>query len=140
MFILITRENIKFINSKISSPSVDTSRSSSDPYRSGGGVGKGRRACNYVSGIEYLHRKGRFEILIGGDDINNDVSTLGTCFSMFVYIRARFSFAARAPRRACSQAVYLYSNPNLNVRILIHGPRPKLCLNSTLNKIQSTTC
>ena len=27
-------------------------------------------------------------MLIGGDDISNDVITLGTCFSMFVYIRA----------------------------------------------------
>ena len=32
-------------------------------------------------------------MLIGGDDINNDVITLGTCFSMFAYIRARFRFA-----------------------------------------------
>ena len=31
-------------------------------------------------------------MLIGGDDISNDVITLGTCFSMFVYIRARFPF------------------------------------------------
>ena len=29
-------------------------------------------------------------MLIGGDDISNDVITPGTCFSMFVYIRARF--------------------------------------------------
>ena len=27
-------------------------------------------------------------MLIGGDDISNDIITLGTCFSMFVYIRA----------------------------------------------------
>ena len=27
-------------------------------------------------------------MLIGGDDISYDVITLGTCFSMFVYIRA----------------------------------------------------
>ena len=26
---------------------------------------------------------------IGGDDISHDVITLGRCFSMFVYIRAR---------------------------------------------------
>ena len=32
-------------------------------------------------------------MLIGEDDISNDVITLGTCFSMFVYIRARFLFA-----------------------------------------------
>ena len=29
-------------------------------------------------------------MLIGGDDISNDAITLGTYFSMFVYIRARF--------------------------------------------------
>ena len=43
--------------------------------------------------FEYLHGKSRCEMLIGGDDISNDVITLGTCFSMFVYIRARFRFA-----------------------------------------------
>ena len=32
-------------------------------------------------------------MLIGGDDTDNDVITLGTCFSMFVYVRARFRFA-----------------------------------------------
>ena len=32
-------------------------------------------------------------MLIGGDDIGNDVITLCTCFSMFVYICARFIFA-----------------------------------------------
>ena len=31
-------------------------------------------------------------MLIGGDDIGNDVIMLGTCFSMFVYIRALFRF------------------------------------------------
>ena len=30
---------------------------------------------------------------IGGDDISNDVITLGSCFSMVVYIRALFRFA-----------------------------------------------
>ena len=42
--------------------------------------------------FEYLHRKSRCEMLIGGDDISNDVITLGTCFSMFVYIHVRFRF------------------------------------------------
>ena len=32
-------------------------------------------------------------MLIGGDDITNDVITLGMYFSMFVYIRARFRLA-----------------------------------------------
>ena len=31
-------------------------------------------------------------MLIGRDDISNDVSTLGSCFSMFVYILARLHF------------------------------------------------
>ena len=29
-------------------------------------------------------------MLIGGDDISNDIITLGTCFSIFVYIITRF--------------------------------------------------
>ena len=41
--------------------------------------------------FEYLHRKSRCETLIGGDD-SNDVITLGTCFLVFLYIRARFRF------------------------------------------------
>ena len=39
--------------------------------------------------FEYLHRKSRC-----GDDISNGVITLGTCFSMFVYIRPPFSLRA----------------------------------------------
>ena len=31
-------------------------------------------------------------MLVGGDDISNGSITLGTCFSMFVYICARFHF------------------------------------------------
>ena len=31
-------------------------------------------------------------MLIGGDDISNDVITFGTCFSMLGYIRIRFRF------------------------------------------------
>ena len=31
-------------------------------------------------------------MLIGEDDISNDIITLGTCFSMFVYICNRFRF------------------------------------------------
>ena len=32
-------------------------------------------------------------MLIGGDDINNQAITFGTCFSTFVCNRARFRFA-----------------------------------------------
>ena len=41
--------------------------------------------------FEYLHQKSRCEMPIG-DDISNDVITLGTCFSMFVYIHVCFRF------------------------------------------------
>ena len=43
--------------------------------------------------FEYLHRKSQCHMLIGRDDISNDIITLGMCFSMFVYICARFHFA-----------------------------------------------
>ena len=33
--------------------------------------------------FEDLHRKTRYERLIGGDDISNDVITLGACFHVF---------------------------------------------------------
>ena len=42
--------------------------------------------------FEYLHQKSLCEILIGRNDISNDASTLGMCFSMFVYILALFCF------------------------------------------------
>ena len=32
-------------------------------------------------------------MLIGGDDVSNDIITAGMCFSMFVYIHAHFHFA-----------------------------------------------
>ena len=43
--------------------------------------------------FEYPHRKSRCKMLIGGYDISNDIITLGTFFSMFVYICARSCFA-----------------------------------------------
>ena len=46
------------------------------------------------SGIMYLTLNYVAGSLISGkDDINNDVITLATCFSVFVYIGARFCFA-----------------------------------------------
>ena len=41
--------------------------------------------------FEYLHRKSRCEMLIGGDDISNDVTTLGVCFHVFSSDRFRFA-------------------------------------------------
>ena len=43
--------------------------------------------------FEYPHEKSLCKMLIGGYDISNDVITLGTCFLMFVYIRARSRLA-----------------------------------------------
>ena len=42
--------------------------------------------------FEYLHRKSRCKMLIGGYDLSNEVITLGTCFSMFAYIHTCFCF------------------------------------------------
>ena len=60
----------------------------SSPGRSGGRRGKKRELAT-TSPLR------RCEMLIGADDISNDVNTLGTCFSMFAYILARFRFASR---------------------------------------------
>ena len=54
---------------------------------------KERKPASTSLEFEYLHQKSRCEMLIGGDDISSDVINLGTCFSMSVYIRARFCFA-----------------------------------------------
>ena len=58
----------------------------SSPGRSGGRRGKKRELAT-TSPLS------RCEMLIGADDISNDVNALGTCFSMFAYILARFRFA-----------------------------------------------
>ena len=53
-------------------------------------MGKGRRASLQLRlwNLNFLHGKSRCDMLIGGDDISDDVITLGTCFSMFPHIRA----------------------------------------------------
>ena len=63
-------------------------------FRAAGREKEGQLATTYKSlEFEYLHRKSRCEMLIGRDDISNDVIILGTCFSIFVYISVRFRFA-----------------------------------------------
>ena len=57
----------------------------SSPGRSGCGAARREKEGKLATS--------RCEMLIGGDDISNDVITLSTRFSMFVYIRARFRFA-----------------------------------------------
>ena len=39
-----------------------------------------RRGGKRKEEFEYLHRKSQCEMLIGRDDIGNDIITLGTCF------------------------------------------------------------
>ena len=68
------------------------------------GAGKGRRACNYVSGI-ILNVCIEYEMLIGRDDISIDVITLVTCFSMVVYTRARFRFALTAQSKGSHRGI-----------------------------------
>ena len=46
---------------------------------------KGKLATTSLQ-FEYLHRKNRCEMLIGGDDISNDVITLGACFHVFLNV------------------------------------------------------
>ena len=55
--------------------------------------------------FEYLHRKSRCEMLIGGDDISNDVINPGTCFSMFVYIPARPQFLFPPRRQSAPESL-----------------------------------
>ena len=64
----------------------------SSPGRCGGGKGKGSRACNYVSGILIPASKKAMRNADWRRWHSNDVIALGTCFSMYVYIRARFRF------------------------------------------------
>ena len=56
--------------------------------------------------LEYLHRKSRCEMLIGGDDTGNDVITLGASFNVFfnVCLHSR-SFPLRADWRKSDRSV-----------------------------------
>ena len=79
-------------HSKIVATFVNSLRATS-PGRSGSSPGREKEGDLATTSLEfeYMHRKSRCEMLIGGDDISNDVITLGTGFSMFVYFRARSS-------------------------------------------------
>ena len=71
----------------------DSERGSKLSGGSGAGQEKEGELATMSLEFENLHQKGRCEMLIGRDDISKDVITLGTCFSMFVYIRICFCFA-----------------------------------------------
>ena len=75
--------------------------------------------------LRYLHRKSLFEMLIGGDDISNDVITLGTCFSMFVYILAHcFLLFADSQKSESSVDRKPQGNWKLVMQALLPFPAP----------------
>ena len=55
--------------------------------------------------FEYLRRKSWYKMLIGGDDISNDITTIGTGFSMFVYIPDSHLFPLYANWRKSDSSV-----------------------------------
>ena len=62
----------------------------SSPACSGGGAGKRRRAFFATTSLEFecLRLKSRYEMLIGGDDISNDVITLARVFNVCLHLRS----------------------------------------------------
>ena len=68
----------------------------------GGGAGKEGELATTSLEFEYLHRKSRCEMLLGGDDIRNDVITLMTrsftCFFNVFFFYYLSSFPLRADR------------------------------------------
>ena len=55
-----------------------------------GGAGKRRRAFFATTSLEFecLRLKRRYEMLIGGDDISNDVITLARAFNVCLHLRS----------------------------------------------------
>ena len=64
-------------------------------------------------------------MLIGGDDISNDVVTLGTCFSRFVYIRSLIGGTLRAQltgsHRGIGSGIQI---PDTQLRVILPFPAP----------------
>ena len=58
------------------------------------------------------------QMLIGGDDISDDVITLGMCFSMFVYIRTRLICFALIGRNLTAQLTWSHRGIGGGIRIL----------------------
>ena len=71
-------------------------------------------------------------MLIGGDDISNDITTIGTCFSMFVYIpdshlfplyinwRKSDSSVDREPQRNSNSRDIVASSPSFTIWVVLH--------------------
>ena len=57
---------------------------------------KERELATITLEFEFLHRKSHCKMLIGRDDISNDIITLGTWFSMFFFFSHSRSFPLRA--------------------------------------------
>ena len=64
-------------------------------------------------------------MLIGGDHISNDVITLGTCFGMFVYIRACFRFVLIVGKLT-AQSTGKTGELDVSCKLLFHFPPHRL--------------
>ena len=92
----ITVNGIRKLLTRLNSPKVshpdNFQPASKLSGRSGGGREKEGELATTSLKFEYLSRRSRCQMLIGGDYISNDLINLGRCFSMFVHIRAGFLF------------------------------------------------
>ena len=98
----------------------------SSPGRSGGGAGKGGRACSYVSEIWISALKK--SMLIDGDDISNDVITRGACFQVF--FKCLFTFALVSASRRLTKIWQLSrrgATVELEAEFKFQGRSCKLC-------------
>ena len=109
---------LKFDISRLTSFSLQAS----SPGRSDSGAGKGKRATTSLE-FKYLHRKSRCEMLIGGDDISNDVTTLDTCFHVFSNVCLHLcSFPLRADWRKSESSVDGEPQGNWRLNLVASSP------------------
>ena len=72
--------SLSFIKKRCGDFYKKNSLRASSPEHSGGWAAMEEELATTSLEFEYLHRNFRCEMLIGGDDIRNDVIALGTCF------------------------------------------------------------
>ena len=65
-------------------------------------------------------------MLIGGDDISNDVHTLSTRFSMFVYIHSCFCFALIGGKLSAQSMGTATGGLEVEFKFLFPPPLPEL--------------
>ena len=78
-------------------------------------MGKGKRACNYISG-----KKSQCEMLIGGDNISNESLPLACVFQCLFVISGNFCFSFVSNSSACitiPKSNYLRLKINYNIYI-----------------------